>query len=67
MSLNIILRDLIAILKATIDSLPQILILNESKYSMSVKTATHCEPMSVFHDKDVISHSVYTFNDVKKL
>ncbi len=31
MSLNIILRDLIAILKATRDSLPQILKINKSK------------------------------------
>ncbi len=31
-SLNIILRDLMAILKATMDSLPQILKINSSKH-----------------------------------
>ncbi len=40
---------------------------NKIKAKMCIKTVTHCEPTSVFHNKDGISHSVSNFNNVKKV
>ncbi len=58
LSLNIILCDLITILKATTNSLPQILKI-KLKQRYPLKLWTHCEPTSVFHDEDVITQYVH--------
>ncbi len=64
-SLNIILHDLIAILKATTEFSSDLE--NRLKQTCTLKLRIQCEPTSVFHDKDGISHLVCTFNDVKKV